>query len=65
MHTFLLMTGSGSLMILTSHASVEDSGLLAKLHSKGIDKFISYEVPCDLAEERYGGHFDVVANDLN
>ena len=65
MHTFLLMTGSGPLMILTSHASMEDADLLNKLEVKGIDKFIGYEVPYDLAKERYGGHFNVVANDLH
>ena len=65
MKTFLLMTGSGPLMILTSHGSIENSILLDKLLAKGIDKFIAYEVPFDLAEQRYGWHFNVVANDLH
>lgn len=65
MKTFLLMTGSGPLMILTSHESIENSILLDKLLAKGIDKFIAYEVPFDLAKERYGWHFNVVANDLH
>ena len=65
MKTFLLMTGSGSLMILTSHGSIENTILLDKLEAKGIDKFISYEVPFDLAKQRYGWHFHVVANDLH
>ena len=65
MKTFLLMTGSSPLMILTSHRSIENSILLDKLQSKGIDKFISFEVPFKLAQERYGGHFSVVANDLH
>ena len=65
MNSFLLMTGSGPLMILTSHASIEDDKLLEKLLVKGIDKFIAYQVPEDLARERYGGHYNVVANDLH
>lgn len=65
MNSFLLMTGSGPLMILTSHDSIEDRGLLEKLLVKGIDKFIAYEVPEELARERYGGHYNVVANDLH
>ena len=65
MHSFLLMTGSGPLLILSSHASIEDPKLLTKLMSKGIDKFISYEVPDEIARERYGGHYQVVANDLH
>ena len=65
MNSFLLMTGSGPLMILTSYKSIEDEKLLEKLLAKGIDKFIAYRVPEELARERYGGHFNVVANDLH
>src|SRR5210317_182745 len=65
MKTFLLMTGSGPLMILTSHGTIENSILLDKLLAKGIDKFIAYEVPFELAKHRYGWHFNVVANDLH
>ncbi|MES9823936.1 MAG: hypothetical protein ABW127_05845 [Candidatus Thiodiazotropha endolucinida] len=65
MNTFMLMTGSGPLMILTSHTSIEDPLILEKLASKGIEKFLAYEVPYDLAKKRYGGHFNVVANDLH
>lgn len=65
MKSFLLMTGSGPLLILTSHDSIEDAPLLDKLLVKGIDKFIAYEVPYELAVQRYGGHFNVVANDLH
>ena len=65
MKSFLLMTGSGPLLILTSHESIDDTPLLDKLLVKGIDKFIAYEVPYDLAVQRYGGHFNVVANDLH
>jgi hypothetical protein len=59
------MTGSGPLMILTSHGSIENPILLEKLMAKGIDKFIAFEAPIDLAKQRYGGHFNVVANDLH
>jgi hypothetical protein len=65
MKSFLLMTGSGPLIILTSHDSIENSILLEKLLAKGIEKFIAYEVPFDLAKQRYGGHFTIVANDLH
>jgi hypothetical protein len=65
MKSFLLITGSGPLVILTSHNDIEDAPLLEKLKGKGIEKFISFEVPYDLAVQRYGGHFNVVANDLH
>jgi hypothetical protein len=65
MKTALLLTGSGPLVIATSHASLTDSGLLEKLGAKGIDKFIAYELPLDLVKQRYGGHFDIAMQDLN
>lgn len=65
MKSFLLMTGSGPLIILTSHSSIENSILLEKLMVKGIDKFVAYEVPFELAKQRYAGHFNIVANDLH
>lgn len=32
--------------------------------SKGIAKFIAYEIPVEEAKKRYGRHFDVVVQDL-
>jgi hypothetical protein len=64
MKAALLFAGSGPLVILTSHASLTDSVLLGKLHAKGIDKFIAYEVPLTMVELRYGGHFQAVMSDL-
>ena len=65
MKSFLLMTGGGPIVILTSHGSIENPILLEKLLAKGLDKFVAYEVPVDLARQRYGNHFKVVANDLH
>ena len=65
MKIYLLVTGSGPIVITTSHHDVTDPELLKKLAAKGISKFIAYGIPEDLAEERYGGHFQVVANDLH
>jgi hypothetical protein len=64
MKTFMLFTGGGPLVVLTSHASATDPGLLAKLRAKRIERFIAYEVPLELARTRYGGHFDLVERDL-
>lgn len=63
MQSFLLMTGSGPIVILTSYKQIENPALLEVLKLKGIDKFIAYEVPLELAKERYGGHFTAVIND--
>ncbi len=64
MKAALLLTGGGPLVIVTSHDSLTASPLLDKLEGKGIEKFIAYELPLSLVEERYGGHFPVVMRDL-
>jgi hypothetical protein len=65
MKTALLFTGSGPLVIATSYGSLTDPGLLEKLRAKGIEKFIAYELPVELAKARYAGHFDVAMRDLH
>lgn len=64
MKVFMLIAGSGPLVILTSHDSIEDVALLDKLTAKGLDKFFAYEIPLGLARERYAGHFDVASENL-
>lgn len=63
MKALMLLTGNGPLVILTSYKD-EDQRLLDKLAIKGIEKFVSYEIPMELAEQRYGGHFQTVMHDL-
>jgi hypothetical protein len=65
MKVFMLFTGSGPLVILTSFSSATGPPLLQKLEAKGITKFICYEIPIDLAKEQYGMHFSVVEHDLH
>jgi hypothetical protein len=65
MKAFMLFTGSGPLVVLTSHDAITDPALLGKFAAKGIDKFIAHEIPLALARERYGGHFEVVLRDLH
>ena len=60
MKAYMLITGSGPIVILTSHDSVVDTALIKKLAGKGIEKFIAYEIPIGLAQERYGAHFALV-----
>jgi hypothetical protein len=65
MKAFMLFAGSGPIVILTSRASVTDPALLGNLRAKGIEKFIAFEVPLQLAEARYCGHFQAVLQDLH
>jgi len=65
MKVAMLFTGSGPIVILTSHDSVTDPTLLEKLEAKGIERFLAYELPLELVKMRYGGHFTTVMNDLH
>jgi len=65
MKTIMLYTASGPLVILTSYDSPTAPDLLRKLKAKGITKFIAWDIPLQLAKERYGGHFFVVEHDLH
>ena len=64
MKAYMLMTASGPIVILTSHASMLDNTLIKKLAEKGIKKFVAYEISISLAEQRYGTHFSVVRGNL-
>jgi len=60
----LIITGSGALVYLTSHKEFMDESLISKFETKGITKFIAYEIPVEEAQKRYGRHFDIVMEDL-
>lgn len=60
----IFITGSGPILILTSFNSLSNPLLIKKLQSKGIRKFIAYEIPEETARERYGSHFDLTLSDL-
>lgn len=64
MRSYLVLTGSGPLLLLTSMKSITEEVLLESLHGKGIDKFIAYEVPVDKVHDFYGVPFEIIAADL-
>ncbi|OFV81628.1 MAG: hypothetical protein A2Y78_12365 [Acidobacteria bacterium RBG_13_68_16] len=64
MRAYLIFTGSGPILILTTFPVVTDDRLVAKLRHKGIAKFIAYEVPLDRTSRLYGVPFEVIAADL-
>jgi len=61
---YLVFTGSGPILILTTFSSVTEPRLVDKLQHKGIPKFIAYEVPLERTRALYGVPFEVVAADL-
>jgi len=64
MRSYLVLTGDGPLLVLSSHPCVTDETLLDSLRDRGIEKFIAYEVPIDRVHEFYGVPFEVIAADL-
>ncbi|CAH2600736.1 Cytosolic protein [Rhodovastum atsumiense] len=65
MKAILLLTASGAVVFLSTYPSLTHPGLLKRLKRKGIGKFIAYEIPLELARQRYAGHFFVVEQDLD
>jgi hypothetical protein len=61
----IFFTGSGPILILTSYETLTNAGLLEKLSTKGLKKFIAFEIPMELAKSTYGHHFNVIMGDLH
>lgn len=64
MKAAIVITGTGPIVVLTSHDSFTEAGLVDKLKAKGIRKFVGFEIPLELCKQRYGEHYAVVLNDL-
>jgi len=60
----IIYTGSGPILILTTYESFTNEKFIEKLGTKGVRKFIAYEVSVDAAKKRYGMHFPVIMGDL-
>ncbi len=61
----IYFTGSGPILLLTSYETLTDAQLVSKLATKGIKKFIAFEVPMESVREKYGKHFSVIMGDLH
>lgn len=64
MKAAIIFSGSGPILIFTSHESLTERKFIEKLRGKGIRKFIAYEVPAELVKKKYGREYDLVMNDL-
>ncbi len=64
MHAGIFFTGTGPILLLTTYDSLDNPRLVEKLSTKGIKKYIAYEVSEDRVKELYGMHFDVILGDL-
>ncbi len=64
LHAYLIFTGSGPILALSTYPNLTDPRLVDKLRYKGIDKFLAYEVALDAVARRYGPAFEHVSRDL-
>ena len=64
MRSFLIFTGTGPILVLSTYPELTDPDLIDKLRYKGISKFIAYEVSLDAVRGRYGQAFASIARDL-
>ena len=61
---YLVFTGTGPILVLSTYPKITDERLLDKLRYKGIDKFIAYEVDLEAVRVRYAHAYDPIASDL-
>lgn len=64
MNAGIFFTGSGPILLLTTYSSLDDPNLVRKLETKGIKKFIAYQVSDDAVKDKYGNHYHVIMGDL-
>lgn len=61
---YLIFTGSGPILVLSTYPKLTDERLIAKLRYKGIDKFLAYEVAREAVHSAYPDSYDNVIEDL-
>jgi hypothetical protein len=61
---YLIFTGSGPILVLSTYPKLTDDRLISKLRYKGIDKFIAYEVDLGAVKTRYEHSFANISKDL-
>jgi len=61
---YLIFTGTGPILVLSTYPKLTDSRLVDKLRYKGIDKFIAYEVDLAAVRQRYPQAFENINKDL-
>ena len=64
MKAYIVFSGTGPILILTTYPDLMDERLVDKLKHKGIAKFIAYEVGVETVRRIYGVPFEVIATDL-
>jgi hypothetical protein len=61
---YLIFTGTGPILVLSTYPTLTDDRLVGKLRYKGIDKFLAYEVDLEAVRARYAHSFANIVKDL-
>ncbi|MDX1996482.1 MAG: hypothetical protein SF066_02085 [Thermoanaerobaculia bacterium] len=61
---YLIFTGSGPILVLSTYPKLTDERLVSKLRYKGIDKFMAYEVDLEAVAARYPTAYPSTLEDL-
>lgn len=64
MQAFLIFSGSGPILALSSYPALDDERLREQLRYKGITRFMAYEIDLEATRRRYGDAFERVAAEL-
>ena len=63
--TFLIFTGTGPILVLSTFPELTDERLVKKLRYKGIIKFIAYEVDTEAVKKHYATAYENIVEDLH
>lgn len=61
---YLIFTGSGPILVLSSYPKLTDERLVQKLSYKGIEKFMAYQVDREAVEARYPQSYESAIAEL-
>lgn len=60
----IYFTGTGPILLLTSYEDLNAPRLIEKMVSKGIKKFIAFEIDINKVRQRYGQQYQAILGDL-
>lgn len=64
LRSYLIFTGSGPILVVSTYPKLTDERLVQKLRFKGIQRFIAYEVDLEAVGRAYGESYDAAVGDL-
>ena len=64
MRAYLIFTGTGPILVLSTYPKLTDERQVRKLQYKGIDKFIAYSVDLEAVASCYGEAYENISADL-